>query len=140
MVSRNMAAYRRLHDQADFENDLNGDRSHQAMLAAFTDDFEIVEPASLPHGGSYKGLEEWARMSAKMKSIWDQSVKPTRVLDVPEHDLIVLCTDMEWTAKATGKTVRFPAVELLHFRDGQICRVEIFPSDTKAILDTLEAD
>jgi hypothetical protein len=45
---------------------------------------------------------------------------------------------MEWTANATGRTARFPAVELLRFRDGRIAKVEMFLQDTKVILDTLE--
>jgi hypothetical protein len=42
------------------------------------------------------------------------------------------------TAKATGKTVTFPAVELLCYRDEKICKVEMFLQDTKVILDTME--
>lgn len=138
MASRNLEAFRRLMEQAEFEHDITSERSRQAMFAAFTPDYEIIEPPSLPHGGVYKGREEWLKMNEKMRSLWSQKVKPTRIWDVPEDDVIILYSDMEWTAKATGRTVRFPAVEVLHFRDGLICKVEMFLQDTKVILDTLE--
>jgi hypothetical protein len=60
--------------------------------------------------------------------------------DLPESDLIILYSEMEWTARATSKTVRFPAIELLRFRDGKVANVEMFLQDTKVILDTLDPD
>ncbi|SEP26733.1 nuclear transport factor 2 family protein [Trujillonella endophytica] len=137
MASANLQAYEQLMKAAEFEHDITSDRSRNAMWDAFTEDYEIVEPPSLPHGGVYKGREEWARMNAKMRSLWAQKVTPLHIWDLPEQDLIILYTDMEWTAHETGRTVRFPAVELLHFRDAKICRVEMFLQDTKVILDTL---
>jgi ketosteroid isomerase-like protein len=138
VASRNLEAYHRLMEQAEFEEDITSERSRQAMFAAFTEDYEIVEPPSLPHGGVYKGREEWAGMNAKMRSLWSQKVKPTRIWDLPEDDIIILYSEMEWTAKATGRVASFPAVEILHFRDAKICKVEMFLQDTKVILDTIE--
>jgi hypothetical protein len=110
------------------------------MLEAFTEDFEITEPASLPHGGVHKGIQAWLKMNETMGSLWKQKVWPQQVWDLPESDLIILYSDMEWTARATDKTVRFPAIELLRFRDGKVANVEMFLQDTKAILDTLDPD
>ena len=138
MASRNLKAYHRLLERAEFEDDITSDRSRDAMWEAFTEDYVIVEPPSLPHGGVYTGREEWAAMNAKMRSLWAQKVKPTRIWDLPQDDVIILYSEMEWTAKATGRTVSFPAVEILHFRDAKICKVEMFLQDTKIILDTLD--
>ena len=138
MVSRNMETYNRLKEQAEFEHDLTSEKSQEAMLEAFTPDFEIVEPPSLPQGGVHKGRENWLKMHSIMRSHWQQKVWVERIWEVPEDDVIVLYSTMEWTANATGHTVRFPAVELLRFRDGRIARVEMFLQDTKVILDTLE--
>lgn len=138
MASRNMETYRRLVEQADFENDLTSERSQDAMFAAFTEDYQVVEPPSLPHGGVHQGREAWMKMHGTMRSLWSQKIVPADVWDVPEADLIVLHSHMEWTAHSTGRTARFPAVELLHFRDGLICKVEMFMQDTKVVLDTLD--
>ncbi|MGH3253495.1 MAG: hypothetical protein ACRDOI_45775 [Trebonia sp.] len=137
--SRNLLAYRRMHQQAEFENDITSDKSRQVMWDNFTPDYEIIEPPSLPHGGIYKGRDEWARMNQTMRSLWAQKVRPLHVWDVPEDDLLVLYSEMEWTAKATGKTVAFPAVELLYYADEKISKVEMFLLDTTIILDTLES-
>jgi hypothetical protein len=138
VASANLDAYHRLIAAAEFEHDITSDRSRDAMWEMFTEDYVIVEPASLPHGGVWQGRAEWAKMNARMRSLWAQTLKPVRILDVPEHDLIVLCTEMEWTAHSTGRRIQFPAVELLYFRDARICRVEMFLQDKKAILDTLD--
>lgn len=136
--SRNLLAYRRLRRSAEFEHDITSDKSRQAMWDNFTEDYEITEPASLPHGGVYKGREEWAKMNATMRSLWAQKVVPLHVWDVPEDDLIILYSEMEWTARATGKTVSFPAVELLYYTNEKISKVEMFLLDSQIILDTLE--
>jgi hypothetical protein len=136
--SRNLLAYRCMQHSAEFEHDITSDRSRQAMWDNFTEDYEIVEPGSLPHGGTYRGREEWAKMNATMRSLWAQKVRPLHVWDVPSDDLIILYSEMEWTARATGKTVSFPAVELLYYTDEKISKVEMFLQDSRVILDTLE--
>jgi SnoaL-like domain len=140
MASRNLEAYHRLMAEAEFEHDLTSDRSRQAMVEAFTADYVMVEPPSLPHGGVWEGRDEWLKMNSLMGSLWDQTVTPQKIWDIPEDDMIILYSHMEWTAKATGKSVSFPAIELLYYRDAKICKVEMFLQDTKMILDTLEAD
>lgn len=133
-----MQTYLGLKEAAEFQDDLTSEKAQAAMLAAYTDDVEIVEPSSLPHHGVHKGKENWLKMQNHMRSLWQQKVFVNHIWEVPEDDLIVLHTTMEWTANATGKTATFPAVELLYFRDGLISRVELFLWDTKLCLDTLE--
>jgi hypothetical protein len=138
MASRNLEAFRRLMEQGEFEDDITSERSRKAMYEAYTDDFTVVEPPSLPHGGVWSGRDEWLKMNAMMRDRWAQKVRADKIWDLPEENLVILYSDMEWTANDTGKTVSFPAIELLYFRDEKICRVEMFLQDTKAILDTLE--
>jgi hypothetical protein len=133
-----MQTYLRLTGQADFSEDLTSDTASNAMLAAATPDVEIHEPASLPQGGVHKGHDAWLELHHIMRSLWEQKVETVHVWDLPEDDVIVLYSMMDWTAKATGRQIRFPAVEVLTFRDGLICKVEIFHQDAKAVLDTLQ--
>jgi ketosteroid isomerase-like protein len=138
MGSRNLDAFHRLEELAGFEHDITSKRSRQAVAAALTPDYVIIEPPSLPHGGVHEGVEAWLAMNARMRSLWQQQDKTEHLWDVPEDDIIVRYSSMEWTSKATGRTVRFPSVQVLHFRDGRIAKVEMFVQDTKLILDTLE--
>jgi ketosteroid isomerase-like protein len=138
MASKNLEAYQRMCENGEFERDITSERSRNAMLEAFTPDFVIVVPSSLPQGGVWEGRDEWLKMNAKMRELWESKNIPQAMWDVPEDDLVVLYSRKEWTARSTGKTVEFPAVELLHFRDAKICKVEMFLQDTKVILDALE--
>lgn len=137
MPSRNLETFLRLREQADFE-DLTSDRSHKATLEAYAPDFEVVEPPSLPQGGVHKGRDAWLDMHGIMRSLWLQKAEVEHIWDIPEHDVIVLYTSMEWTAKETGRTARWPTVQVLTFRDGRVAKVEVFHQDTKVVLDTLE--
>jgi hypothetical protein len=138
MTSQNMATFRKLMEQADFEHDLASEKSKVALLQAFAPNFEIVQPPSLPQAGIHKGREQWQGMLDIMHSHWHQKLRKDHAWDVPEQDLIIMKSTLEWTAKATGRSITFPAVELFWFRDALIARVEMFFQDTKAILDTLE--
>jgi hypothetical protein len=44
-----------------------------------------------------------------------------------------------FTARATGRSVALPVVELLTLRAGRIARSEVFLQDTAALLATLPA-
>ena len=140
MASPNIEAYERMCANADFSADITSERSRRAMLQAFTSDFVIVVPPSLPHGGVWNGRDEWLKMNQMMASLWDAKNLPQRLWDVPDEDIVVLYSYKEWTARATGTRLRFPAVEVLHFREAKICRVEMFVQDTKAILDALKPE
>jgi hypothetical protein len=140
MPSRNMETYLKLKDAANMVDDLTSEKAQKAMWDAYSPEFEIVEPPSLPTGGVHKGRDNWLKMSNLMRSLWQQKVWIDKTYDLPDQDLIILYSTMEWTSRETGKTARFPAVELLHFRDALICKIEMFFQDTKVILDTLEPD
>jgi ketosteroid isomerase-like protein len=135
-----METYLRLAGQADFAADLTSDKASNATLSAATEDVEVHEPASLPQGGIHRGHDAWLEMHHTMRSLWDQKVDTVHVWDVPEDDVIVLYSMMDWTAKATRRRIQFPAVEVLTFRDGLIAKVEIFHQDAKAVLDTLNPE
>jgi SnoaL-like domain len=138
MTTKNMETYLKLKESADMTTDLTSKKAQEAMWDAYTTDVEIVEPPSLPYGGVHKGRENWLKMSHEMRSLWQQKVWIDHIWELPDDDLIILGSTMEWTANATGKTVTFPAIEILYFRDARICKIEMFLQDTKLILDTLK--
>lgn len=140
MGSKNLETLMRLSGNAEFEEHNTSEKSRQAIYAELTDDFECHEPPSLPHGGVHKGKDAWAAMNEQMGEYWDQQVVAEHTLDIPEKDLIVLTSTMTWKAHSTGKSVTFPAVELLWFRDAKLARVDVFLQDTKEIMATLDSD
>ena len=141
-MSRNLETYLRLIGRANFgqreaKDYLRGDQADAAVMEAYTPDVEIHEPPSLPQGGVHVGREAWREMHEGIRARWDQRVEIQHLWDLPDDDVIVLYSTMDWKAKATGRHVQGPFVTVLRFRDGLIAKVEIFHHDSKAILDTL---
>jgi len=139
MASKNMELLLNLIGGADFKVDRTSPEFQKQMAEVFALDIEVHEPPCLPHGGVHRGRENWLEVRRTMMSLWDQKLDVVHIWEVPEDDVIILNYMMDWTGKATGRNVRFPAVEVLTFRDGAIAKIEFYPQDAKLILDTLEA-
>jgi ketosteroid isomerase-like protein len=107
------------------------------MAEVFALDVEVHEPECLPHGGVHKGRDNWLQVRRTMMELWDQKIDVLDMWEVPESDVIINHYMLDWTAKSTGRNVRQLAVEVIHFRDGQISRVEFYAHDAKALLDSL---
>ncbi len=48
--------------------------------------------------------------------------------------------EMTWTGKQTGRSVTQPVVELNHFRDGKLARMEVFMSNLQGLMATLDEE
>ncbi|GAA1871987.1 hypothetical protein GCM10009836_61100 [Pseudonocardia ailaonensis] len=119
--------------------DPTSDASLDIMQDYVTPDMEFVQPPSFPHGGVHGGRDGWRHMAKTLNENWQLHISPDHMWDIPEEDVVVLYVNMEWTAQKTGRTVHYPTMELLRFKDGRIARAEIFPQDTHAVLETLNA-
>lgn len=116
----------------------------QAMLAgdaetffdAFADDVLIVEPASLPYGGTHRGRDAFRRIFAELHRLWvDWDVA---IEDVASHDdRVYLMIRFEATARATGKRVAFPIVEVWRVVDGRALSLQPIYGDTALALNAL---
>jgi ketosteroid isomerase-like protein len=137
MASRNLETYLGLTRRTNLGADLTSKSTEDATLAVMTADIEVHEPGCLPQGGVHKGKDAFVELHHTMRALWEQKAEILHVWDAPEDDVVVVYSNMEWTAKATGKKIRFPAVNVLHFRDGLICKAEVFHQDPKAVLETL---
>ena len=97
--------------------------------------FRIEQPASLPHGGWYDGLDGMGEMGARFAEHWDRTIGPPTVTG--DDDLGVQVTTQTWTSKATGRSATVDVVELFRFTDGLISEIRVFQQDTHALLQTL---
>jgi ketosteroid isomerase-like protein len=117
-----------------------GDSSEGALvplLQLLDPDVEMIQPPSLPHGGTHRGHDGVRAMAATMRDHWALKFDIDRIWDLPENDTLFVRVIMEWTAHSTGRSARFPALELVEFREGRVLRAEIFVQDTSQILATL---
>jgi ketosteroid isomerase-like protein len=109
----------------------------ERQLGLFAEDVTIIEPLSLPHGGRHRGLEEYRSLQNQMRLLWEQQIVETEYWPCGD-DRVALRIVIRWSARATGRSVVLPMIDLITFRQGKIVEVEAFLQDTKALLDTLE--
>ena len=106
-------------------------------VQVFDDDIVLIEPESLPHGGRHQGLPAFEEVQAGMRALWDQRIEGADYW-LCAQDRVALRIEIRWTARATGRTVVLPMIDLMRFRDGRIVEIEVFLHDTKVLLDTLD--
>lgn len=125
------------HLEATWSPDSMGDpATTERQVDVFDDEIVVIEPISLPHGGRHEGIEEYRALQSRMGELWEQHIESAEYWQCSE-DRVVLRIVISWTARATGRSVALPMIDMLRFRDGRIVEVEVFLQDTKALLDTL---
>ena len=97
----------------------------------------MIQPPSLPHGGTHRGHDGVRRHGGNDAGPLGAEIRYRSAWDLPENDTLFVRVIMEWTAHSTGRSARFPALELVEFREGRVLRAEIFVQDTSQILATL---
>ncbi|MCY4426412.1 MAG: nuclear transport factor 2 family protein [Halieaceae bacterium] len=60
--------------------------------------------------------------------------------EAQDADLVFSRYEMTWTGKQTGRSVTQPVVELNHFRDGKLARMEVFMSNLQGLMATLDEE
>ncbi|MBL7488237.1 nuclear transport factor 2 family protein [Frankia sp. AgB1.9] len=109
----------------------------ERWATVFADDIVLVEPESLPHGGVHRGLAAFRAVQAGMRAHWDQRIEATEYWRCAP-DLFALRIVIRWTARATGRSVVLPMIDMIRIRGGQIVEIEAYIHDTKALLETLD--
>jgi ketosteroid isomerase-like protein len=108
----------------------------EKWVELFDDDVVLWEPESLPHGGRHQGLDAFRSVQAGMREHWEQRIESTEYWPCGS-DRVTLRIVIRWTARATGRSVVLPMIDLMRFSDGRIVEVEAYVQDTSALLDTL---
>ena len=104
----------------------------ETMSGLFAPDAVIVEVASLPYAGEYRGPEGMTEIARRLHETWDELA-----LDLQD----ILASDtraagvgiFSAVAKATGERVSFPMAEIWTFEGGKILRCEPIYGDTAAV-------
>jgi hypothetical protein len=136
--SRNMTIFMEWQTYQATRPDRTSEEYRRKLLEAFQPDFQMMEPPSLPFGGLLTGPDEYLAMRDDWAKYWDSPLTDHHVWELPEQEMIIKYSTMEFTAHSTGRTVRLPSVQLVWFRDGRMARVEVFIQDAALALGTLE--
>jgi ketosteroid isomerase-like protein len=105
----------------------------EAVMAAFHDDIEWVQPDSLPTGGRYRGRDEVMGFFGRLSEIWEQlSVEPTEFLDA--GDAIVAIVRLRGRARAGS--FDGDAAHVWRMRDGRAAAFTEY-IDTARVLEAM---
>ena len=93
----------------------------------------LYQPASLPYGGEWRGpasFEAWMRAFGEQ---WSSLEVKDRQFP-PSGKVVVSRSHVYAVARATGRRVDWPLLQLVTFRDGRILELRPFHWDTAAML------
>ncbi len=109
------------------------------LKAVLHPDLEVIEPISLPYGGTYRGLDAFlGDLFVQMTSGFDIGMEDVRVID--GGNAVASQMTVVFTSKRTGVPIKMPYVEVYDLEDGMIRRVEVYPSDTKLMAEFMAAN
>jgi hypothetical protein len=89
----------------------------------------------VPQSGVFYGPEGVRRCMGIMNATW----KKTWTFKYFQYgdDLLIVYEDIIWANHDTCKTARVPAIGVYKYRDGLICRIDVYVTDEDALRDTL---
>jgi ketosteroid isomerase-like protein len=108
----------------------------RALEDVLDDQFEIVEPESLPYGGSHYGLSGYRALMEQITTLFELAFEPPRLYALDETTVVVRM-NVTFIARGTGRSLKLRVVEVLEVVRGRVRRSEVFLADTAALLATL---
>lgn len=106
------------------------------FLAHFADDAVMIEAASLPYGGTFRGKAEIRAALERVFPYYSSFSFAPQVLTANGPWVVAYGTFAVTSAK-TGESISFPLAEVSKVENGKITLINPVYSDTKALLDTL---
>jgi ketosteroid isomerase-like protein len=111
---------------------------NMAVVPDLLDDtFVAHEPASLPYGGSYKGLDGFFQMLAGLKQHW-RSMRFETERYSADDDLVYVHFRFTAKGRVSGKPIDQRLIELWRMKDGKAVEQHVFFADSKAAVDALD--
>jgi hypothetical protein len=115
---------------------LSGDFETTASLMQPT--LVIVEAASLPYGGTYRGMDGLKQLLANIAGCYDShNVRIISVIGEPDGTEFGLLIEMD--VSKGGRRLREMCFDWCLIRDGKLAEMRIYYWDTKTVLDFLDA-
>lgn len=113
-------------------------RDMSACASLTTDDFVVSEPASLPYGGEWTGIQGLTDMLSAVGRSYRID------LDAPElhgfDESVLVRVSGTITARESGRQMRLDALDLYQLRNGAILSLNVYYKDAVAVVDLLAAE
>ena len=120
--------------EADFMGSEEPDFAHVA--ATLTENVLLLEPASLPYGGEYRGQDSFERWLRAFAEAW--SSLEVRGAETWVHgDIVFSRSHVYATARSTGRAADWPLLQFFRVEDGRVAELRPFHWDTAAMLPAL---
>lgn len=115
---------------------LNGhwDRVDQCVSQNLT----VREADGLPFGGSYRGLSGLKSLFETLTGYWEDLRIEKKAITVGDGCCVGIVR-LDGRAKATGRHISMPIVEILEFEGDRISSITPFYWDTKLLAEAIEA-
>jgi uncharacterized protein len=111
---------------------IKGDKT--GFMNCIHPDVQCIEPSSLPYGGVYKGLESFAKnVYQRMMDKFDIKIEHYELIG--SEVKVAVAMDTTFTSKKTGASLTLPYVEIYTVADSKITLLDVYPSDTKKMID-----
>ena len=115
-----------------------GRASFAPLAPFFAPDVVLHQADSLPYGGTWRGHAGMERFFVAMSSAWESFEMLEQQLH-PSGDVVVVRTQVRATARATGRQLEFPILQVARVAGGRITEVWPFYWDTAEIADACTA-
>jgi uncharacterized protein len=96
------------------------------------DEFVVYEAGGVPYSGEYRGPEGFFELLAKMNEGLELTLGPA-----PQYlradDTIAVRSRLQFSARASGKSVDMSLVEIYTVRDGLIVELDVYYKDPSAV-------
>lgn len=124
----------------DAENDYcraaPGDRDIALMLRELDPEVVVDVPASLPHGGTWRGHEGFVALFARVAAHWREFevVYDTVRWHLLDDRRVLTEGNLRAATVATGELVEMPVISIFTFSAGGVRRLEHYYKDTAAFV------
>jgi ketosteroid isomerase-like protein len=111
----------------------------EAAGALMDPDVVVIEPATLPYGGVYRGAEAFfGTLAPAIFGAMDVAIGDVVVFD--GGDTVAARMNLTFTARGTRQALMMPVVEAYDVRAGKITKIEVFPHDAGVLTQFWEAN
>jgi ketosteroid isomerase-like protein len=97
----------------------------------------MVQSTSLPWGGHYHGHQGIQKFATAMFQLCDAALLDLEIHDAGDVAVSKILT--RFTARASGRAIEFPVVEIYHATEGKLTRIEPYYRDQAALLHLLNS-
>lgn len=105
----------------------------EGTLACVHPDIVVIEPASLPYGGVFHGMEAFRdQVYAAILGKFTTHIGRCELLG--NNDKVAASMDITFTSRKTGRSIQIPYVEIYTVRDDRVIHLDVYPQDAQAFI------